>query len=294
MENNKAIAGAHPIDDERALEHALAFVKFLAGSTEAEVCLRTFPDNAARGDWLTRKLNGSLQRFVAGLRQLNQQGAGVFMVVNDGGQTKAEITRIRAVFADTDGAPLAPLLTLEPHLVIESSPGKWHVYWLVAADFPLEKFGPVQRAIADKFGTDPAVHDLPRVMRLPGFYHCKAEPFMVKVTQHNKDLPRYTLAQVVGGLGLQIDSPGEHVKFDLSRPPAFARMISRGNLSDISSAAPEHSLAEVTEMLRFINPGCRRETWRNVGFAIADAFGESGRDLFIRWSAGELLQDGQR
>ena len=111
------------------------------------------------------------------------------------------------MFADTDGAPLKPLLAaLKPHIVVQSSPEKWHVYWLVDSDFPLDMFGPVQSAIASKFGTDPAVKDLPRLMRLPGFNHCKAEPVPVSLVQFAADLPRYSLDQTIAGLGLQLNA----------------------------------------------------------------------------------------
>jgi hypothetical protein len=97
---------------------------------------------------------------------------------------------VRAVFADTDGAPLEPIIdVLTPHMVAESSPGKYHVYWLVT-DFPLDRFAPVQVAIANKFGTDASVKDLSRLMRMPGFYYNKNEPFLSRLVALEPGLPR--------------------------------------------------------------------------------------------------------
>ena len=62
-------------------------------------------------------------------------------------------------------------------MVVSSSPDRWHAYWLIS-DCPLETFGPTQQRLAAMFNGDPSVSDLPRVMRLPGFYHLKGEPFM--------------------------------------------------------------------------------------------------------------------
>ena len=50
----------------------------------------------------------------------------------------------------------------------------------------------------------------------------------------------------------------------------------------------QYSLEEVEGALRHINPECSYSEWMPVGMTIADAFGESGRDLFLRWSRGDL------
>ena len=103
----------------------------------------------------------------------------MFVTVNatTGGRRKAaDVERVRAMFADLDGAPLDPVLAcdLEPHVVVESRPGRFHAYWIVEG-LPLDQFTPVQKAIARRFGGDPKVCDLPRVMRMPGFWHQKAD-----------------------------------------------------------------------------------------------------------------------
>jgi hypothetical protein len=117
--------------------------------------------------------------------ELNRQGAGVFVTVNQtalsGKRTADNILAVRAQFADLDGAPLGPVLASAdpPDMVIETSPSKWHCYWLT--DCPLDRFAGIQKAIATKFNSDGKVCDLNRVMRLPGFYHQKGAPFMVRI-----------------------------------------------------------------------------------------------------------------
>jgi hypothetical protein len=136
-----------------------------------------------------RVLNGWLDQHAKQLTQLNEQGAGIFVMVNAGdgvvkegaktSRTAANVLRVRALFVDLDGAPIAPALksALPPDWVVHSSPGRWHTYWKVP-DCPLEKFASAQAALARRFGGDPAVKDLPRVMRVPGFYHRKADAFL--------------------------------------------------------------------------------------------------------------------
>jgi len=138
--------------------------------------------------------HGRLPRHITALERLNRSGAGVFVTVNQTdlkGRKAENIQRVRAVFADTDGADLAPILNAKPEasFIVESSPGNAHPYWLTD-DLALAQFEGVQRRIADTFGTDTSVTDLPRVLRLPGFYHRKGEPFMVRMMQDNGGLPR--------------------------------------------------------------------------------------------------------
>jgi len=152
---------------------------------------RVFDDDEARKDpKRARKFNGDLMKLGHVLGGANADGCGVFAVANEGGQDAASIKRIRVVFADTDGAPLDPILacSLPPHLVVESSPGKYHCYWRVDG-LALDQFAGVQRAIAAEFGTDASVIDLPRVMRLPGFWHRKGEPFQSRVIHETGAAP---------------------------------------------------------------------------------------------------------
>lgn len=109
-------------------------------------------------------------------------------MINEGdgkGRHASNVVRVRAHFVDLDGAPLAPVLEAsdKPHLIVESSPGRWHVYWFLD-ECPLEEFKVRQQRLAEKYGGDSSVVDLPRVMRLPGFYHHKtAMPFLTRLVE---------------------------------------------------------------------------------------------------------------
>ena len=153
---------------------------------------QTFDDDKDRKVLrLARVLHGTLDKHADALVRLQQQGAGTFVMVNKGDglthmgnktcRTAANVIAIRALFVDLDGAPLQPVLdALQPDIVVESSPGRWHCYWLVS-NCPLAEFKPRQQQLAVKFKGDPKVVDLPRVLRLPGFFHQKAEPFITRM-----------------------------------------------------------------------------------------------------------------
>lgn len=263
---------------EAPQSHARAFLKLLDDTTDA-FCIRTLPDKADLPARLRKNFNGSLEQVYSQLQSRNHQGAGIFVAINEGGHKKDDINRVRAVFADTDGADVGPIIAaLPPHIVVNSSPGKWHVYWRVADGFPLDQFGPVQRAIAEKFGTDTSVTDLSRVMRLPGFNHNKAEPYPVTIIDWDLGPPRYRFDEITQGLHLNLSAQPT-----LSNPPSsYKSAVWRKVLSG------QFTKMEIEEMLRFIDPDCGRKEWMDVFFVLAFELGEEGRELTDRWSRGDL------
>jgi RepB DNA-primase from phage plasmid len=126
--------------------------------------------------------HGTLDQRCDQLQAFNDLGAGVFVTVNETdlkGRKNANIKRIRVVFTELDGQSLGPVLNdpdlPKPHITVQSSPGEhWHAYWRVTG-IALRDFKKVQKALIARFNSDPSVHDLPRVMRLPGFYHRKGQ-----------------------------------------------------------------------------------------------------------------------
>ena len=139
--------------------------------------------------------HGTLAKHWDKLVELNNKGAGIFICVNVTdfkGREIKNIKRVRAGFNDLDGAPLERVLAPgEPkaHIIVESSLARFHSYYIVGDDMPLDQFEPLQRAIAAHFGGDPSVHDLPRVMRLAGFVHRKGEPFLSRLVQTSDHEP---------------------------------------------------------------------------------------------------------
>lgn len=269
-------------------EAAAEFLTILDPGTE-HFCFRTFDDAKARSNQhLQGKFNGTLKEHFDVLRVKSSFGAGVFVVVNEGGQSAEEITRVRYIFVDTDGAPLEPIVkALPPHMLIQSSPGKYHVYWR-ATGVPLEQFGALQKAAIAKFGTDKAVNDLPRVMRLPGFDHQKEAPTRVAVIDAAPTLPDYTASDFWGAFGAAPQATT--VLKPLITSPLHDFSLNAILAGRAPSASGAYSLHEVEGMLRYIEPFEDRMKWFRFGGALAHEFGEAGRDLFHRWSRGDLWE----
>lgn len=138
-----------------------------------------------------RTYAGSFDQVARRLAADNAEGFGVYVTVNAGGTKAADITRVRAVFADWDPPKTAAMpadLPLEPHIIVESSPGKHHAYWLVDG-LQTHEFKATQQAIIARHGSDAEVCDLPRVMRLPGFLHTKGAPFLSQMIHEAGALP---------------------------------------------------------------------------------------------------------
>jgi hypothetical protein len=169
---------------------------------------QTFDDSPRKERGLSRILHGTLAEHAVTLAALNTRGAGVFVMVNEGdgeGRSKANVVRVRALFVDLDGAPLEPVKAgpLAPHCIVETSPGRWHAYWRLA-DCPLQDFTPLQRALAARFNADSKVCDLARVMRVPGFDHCKREPFRSRIVEYHERAP-YTVVEMRAAFGFDIE-----------------------------------------------------------------------------------------
>jgi len=151
---------------------------------------QTFDDNSERKDpSLAHILHGTLEERAATLRDLNERGAGIFVTINETdlkGRKRENIDRVRAVWQEDDGEGKS--LPLEPHIVVESSPGKYHRYLFVDG-LEFDEHRCVQQVLVDRYGSDPCAKDISRVLRLPGFYHRKSEPHLVRIIEENHAQP---------------------------------------------------------------------------------------------------------
>lgn len=94
-------------------------------------------------------------------------------------RTKEDILSIRHLYLDLDHDAARSLAAVEQsslvpqlNVVISTSPDKYQVVWRVEG-FLQEQAEAVLRAMARKFGGDPATTDSTRVLRLPGFVNRK-------------------------------------------------------------------------------------------------------------------------
>lgn len=180
------------------------FLRPFFGPSE-RICLRVFDDKKTgtfKGAKLETTLPG-IPDLMPTLRKHNEKNRGIYFVINFGGHEDAEITRINAQFMECDDLSLEEQLRqieafpLEPSFIVKTRKSL-HTYWLMR-DAKVEKFRQIQKGLAEKFGGDRACVNESRVLRLPGFYHCKEEPVMVECIHFRPEL-RYTQEELAAYL----------------------------------------------------------------------------------------------
>lgn len=177
---------------------AVRYIQALTGYHGSAVTLQTFDDRPDKRRELAAVRGGTLRDLWPWVMAMQERGAGVFCTVNATtlGQRKAQDVRaVRALFADFDGVEPGDW-HLPPSMVVQSGHGK-HAYWCVDGA-PIVGFVDAQKRIALHYGSDFKVHDLPRVMRLPGTVHQKGEPVLVDLLTVTPT--RYQWADVLAGI----------------------------------------------------------------------------------------------
>ena len=165
------------------------------------VCLRVFDDRkntafkGAKLECATGKIAGMLET----LQKHNQKNRGIFFVVNYGGHEDTDITRVNAQFVECDNLNFDEQFSaieafpLPPSLIVKTQKSL-HTYWLMK-DAKISDFRRVQKRMIAQFSGDRACVNESRVLRIPGFYHCKGEPVMVECIKFNPEL-RYTQSEL--------------------------------------------------------------------------------------------------
>jgi hypothetical protein len=108
------------------------------------------------------------------------------------GRTKEDIQSIRHLYLDIDVDGLTALARIQksnlvppPNYTLNTSPDKFQLVWRVE-NVSQEQAELLQRAMARKFGGDPAATDSTRVLRLPGFLNRKYDTeFRVQAAKHS-------------------------------------------------------------------------------------------------------------
>ncbi|MDM0876299.1 phage/plasmid primase, P4 family [Clostridium perfringens] len=156
--------------------------------------IRIFSDKKGTG-FKGKNLSFNIKDFQSKGKVLmahNEANRGIFFVVNSGGNSDRKINKINAQFFECDTLSLEEQLEniskfpLEPSIIVQTKKSL-HVYFLIK-NGKVEKFRDIQKKLAKHFNGDGSCINESRVMRVPGFYHCKEEPVMVKCIKFNPNL----------------------------------------------------------------------------------------------------------
>ena len=171
---------------------------------EDYIYFRSFDDKKRNMSLVSKKAVrlSDVERCLPELHRLNDAGAGLFFVVNGGGNTDAEVLQngiARAQFYECDdktmdeqwdliwNAPIAPSIIIQTAKSL-------HVYYLLD-DGKAYRFRALQETLCNYCSGDSSIKNEARVMRLPSFYHNKGNPVMVKLCHFDPNT-RYSQDQL--------------------------------------------------------------------------------------------------
>ena len=190
-------------------------------------------------------------------------GSDVFFVVNDGGDKADEITYCRAFFVEWDDKPIEwqinawqELKLPEPTLQLLTGNKSVHNYWVLDKPCTVEKWRNIQKRLIEYTGSDQALKDPSRVMRVPGFLHRKTGQ-LAEVINHSDTV--VNLRHLDGWLPL------------IDKAPITRRVLNR-------EPGTQHEIEEAFAAIP-PRPGTNTGTYpkyRNIAWGLADACEQAG------------------
>lgn len=196
------------------LPEAEQYISALHGGVNAVCTWQTFMDAKGGPADLRETMKAALRRKTfrqveEHLRLRNSAWAGVYVVVNTvaavegGGRGLRDVVAPTALWMEDDCGNTLPAYKLTPSMVVMSKSGP-HSYWLLRPGESLDEQRGALQALAFHYRMDPAVAELGRVLRVPGFRHLKdpAHPFLVRLI-HVEPERLYSIAEVLAAHGLK-------------------------------------------------------------------------------------------
>lgn len=263
------------------LEAARKHIQAIAGNANAPVCFRCTPERPdvrtkydalnkeqrakVKMTWRNRPLNEAAQL----LGTKNTRGRSVYVIpqVFDGGTKAVHCQAVRVVVLDLDGTPLPsrwdPLPL--PHLIVETSRGKYQAWWSIEHSQDFDLWKSVMKRLATMYGGDPNVARITQPFRLAGFYHVKSKPFRSRIVEVNH-LPPTTLFD----LDFELPVAGSDDRNDRSVEVEAGKVSAdelRRSLSHIAVKPFNHNY----------------DLWLKFAMAAHHMTGGAGKEVFVEW-----------
>lgn len=266
-------------------------VTFLAALGETHT-FQTFDDNKDRKQKsLAKVINAPFNEKTIGiLLNANMEGAGIFVTVNqtDGkGRRRENMVRTRAIYADFDGDSAIALFEaaaakLPPSIVVASSPTKRHAYWLT--DLSIDEAEQMQAKMPEAVGCDAGAKDVTRVLRIPGFNHCKAGPVQTTMLECHPERT-YDAFEII--TAFELDSIEGKTKgkpkADLAPTARASSSLGAEDYDLLDYVIKEKDAVLLADALKVLDAS-DRNTWITIGNALCRC-GQVGDRLFCDWSA---------
>lgn len=211
----------------------------LLGKDPATARLRAFPhrNNPRKAAIGPRK--GAYDLTTATSWQ--QEGRGIYLVINDGGDNDADITACPAFFLEWDDRPVPWQLNAwhhfdlgEPTFAVTTGGKSAHLYWVLTEPITPAQWIPIQAALIELTGADTTNRNPSRVMRLPGGSYVDASGKAIGQTViYSATGTRYSLQQVASWVEDEFADPpaqqpqATRPRIELNDPPGSGELPPR-------------------------------------------------------------------
>jgi hypothetical protein len=191
-------------------EQAASYIYALTGEPVETACVWFRCIHDTNKGIPAHKYYGTLAQHWQTLCRYNADGWGIFVNINAFHETVQKHELPDVWYLRTQAVDLDNTLTSQqnyeracasnppPSFAVQSSPGKFHLYWNMLNYQGNERYTTLQRKLRQVFDGDRAVIDPTRVLRVPGFLHMKnpATPHMVTTWALAGAAWRYTIEQM--------------------------------------------------------------------------------------------------
>lgn len=297
------------------IEQSFRFLRLLDPDQE-QFCFQLFKKLPGK-DFQKPPIYGTLASFEESfaLSQASRWNVTVTLAETFGSQRGlGDINRLRVAYLDFDsklidqdvkyrgGTVRVKPLDIEkmtsskfpPHLIVESSPGNYHAYWMLATapigrteaeiESAADSFRELQSNIAQYYGGDPGITAINQCVRLPGWWRFKdddqAEPSFVHIAWIDENEIRYNPAALLDGYRkLNKNSPA-------SKPAKEKK---------VAAEEPDANSAPSNENFGSDEGRKRAYDWLKDACEKLANMTEGGRDNYlnqISWTAGGYIAGG--
>ncbi len=149
---------------------------------------------------------GAIDRLIESAAKASAKGWDCYFapaVFSKPRRLKENVTHSNVLWADFDKLPDSglPEFELHPTAVVQSSAGKFHVYWALASSVGTEKLEELNRGLAYAFKADKSGWDANQLLRIPDTFNYKYDTPQSVAILTNGVAPRaYKLEEFVGFL----------------------------------------------------------------------------------------------
>ncbi|QNJ25656.1 3'-5' exonuclease family protein [Synechococcus sp. SYN20] len=197
------------------------------------------------------------------INEWQEDGRGVYVVINEGGDRDEDITHCNTLFNEWDDQPKEWQRTAwkalglpEPSIQADSGNKSIHSYWVLSDSISAKQFRGLQTRLAEFCNSDSTLFNPSRVMRLPGTCRGDGKP-----------------VQLISNTGYQYD----HAFFDQLLPPL--EEVKKEKKARRYKYEPR-SLEEIRDALSTIPPRVPGTgtyiQYRNILWGLIKAVGEAG------------------